>query len=168
MRVAHCIAFELTRSPIPPDLLVLHWCDNKKCCRPNHLFLGTHADNMTDRNRKQRQARGSRHGAAKLTEKQVIEIRELRRNALTQQAIAVRFGVHPTAVLTFSLAGHGVISRSSTMSSTRSMTTSMSLRLRLQHAYRLNSEPANGGTCFGAPKWLNPRHGQTQGVREPA
>jgi hypothetical protein len=38
----------------PGDLYVLHSCDNPPCCRPNHLFLGTHADNLADRDAKGR------------------------------------------------------------------------------------------------------------------
>ena len=44
----HRLAWELFYGPIPPDLYVLHRCDNRPCCRPQHLFLGTHVDNMAD------------------------------------------------------------------------------------------------------------------------
>lgn len=45
---AHRVAWELAHGMIPDDLLVLHHCDNPPCCRPEHLFLGTHADNTND------------------------------------------------------------------------------------------------------------------------
>lgn len=45
---AHRVAWELTYGPIPADLWVLHHCDNTICVRPDHLFLGTHQDNMDD------------------------------------------------------------------------------------------------------------------------
>ena len=70
---------------------VLHSCDNRKCCNPKHLRLGTNQDNVTDRNSKGRQARGARQGNAKLTEKQVLEIRAI--TGITQRAIADHYGV---------------------------------------------------------------------------
>ena len=70
---------------------VLHSCDNPRCCNPNHLRTGTQQDNMADRNSRGRQARGSNHGIAKLTEQQVLEIRAI--SGMTQQAIADQYGV---------------------------------------------------------------------------
>lgn len=46
--VAHRRSWELTYGPIPSGAMVLHTCDNKKCIRPTHLYLGTHRDNMDD------------------------------------------------------------------------------------------------------------------------
>jgi hypothetical protein len=50
----HRLAWELVNGPVPSSLLVLHRCDNPPCCNPDHLFLGTHADNAADRTRKGR------------------------------------------------------------------------------------------------------------------
>lgn len=58
---ANRISWELHRGPIPDGLCVLHRCDNPSCVNPDHLFIGTQLDNIADRDRKGRQARGVRH-----------------------------------------------------------------------------------------------------------
>lgn len=45
---SHRIAWEFTNGKIPEGKLVLHKCDNRKCCNPNHLYIGTHSDNICD------------------------------------------------------------------------------------------------------------------------
>lgn len=54
---AHRVAYTLANGPIPPGMEVCHRCDNPPCCRPDHLFLGSHLENMADMQAKRRKKR---------------------------------------------------------------------------------------------------------------
>ena len=98
----HRYAWMLTSGPIPQALHVLHRCDNRRCVRPDHLWLGTHADNMADMAAKHRTAfescpesapRGEGHWNAKLTAELVRSIRQRAASGEALAAIASEYGV---------------------------------------------------------------------------
>lgn len=98
---AHRFSYELHFGPIPPGLLVCHHCDNRPCVRPDHLFLGTYADNNWDKTRKGRnpgnRSAGGRQPFA-LRGDDLIEAQAMVAAGRTQRAVAARFGMSPAAV----------------------------------------------------------------------
>ena len=87
---AHRLAWMLAnQTEISPDLVVMHSCDNRLCCNPEHLSLGTVQDNVRDRDKKNRQARGESGGNTRLSESDVISIRASNK---TNARIAEQFG----------------------------------------------------------------------------
>ena len=71
---AHRVAWEEVNGPIPEGMHLCHRCDVPCCVNPDHMFIGTHSDNMADMYKKGRSAFGEKHGNSKVTESQVIEI----------------------------------------------------------------------------------------------
>ena len=84
----------LRTTPIGNGLRVLHKCDRPECVNPEHMQLGTQADNVADLYAKSRQLilRGEHHGSAKLTVAKVCEIRLLSAK-LTNRELAKKYGI---------------------------------------------------------------------------
>lgn len=112
--LAHRVAYEQAKGPIPAGLLVCHKCDVPGCVNPDHLFLGTHEENMADMVAKGRAAtsvrgdaskllvrRGEENPSARLTEEIVLAIRATKG---TCREISRLFGISESTI-------HNIISR---------------------------------------------------------
>ncbi len=102
IKLAHRVSYELAYGSIPQGMNVLHRCDNASCVRPDHLFLGTQADNAQDMATKGR-VRGGMHDVdqhgeknkqAKLTDDKVRTIRErYAAGGISMEKLASEYGI---------------------------------------------------------------------------
>lgn len=115
-RSAHRIAWTLFCGAIPADLMVCHRCDVRACVNPDHLFLGTVAENAADMKRKGRSRSGERNARARLTLDQVRAIKKLLvQPEARARAIAERFNV---SIATISAIKRGKIWRDVALATT--------------------------------------------------
>jgi len=99
---AHRISWELHYGKIPEGLWVLHKCDNRKCVRPDHLWLGTVVENQADMKSKGRSRNGCRPGEGsqhhKLTNEKVLQIRQKFADGIDKKSLAKEFDVTITSI----------------------------------------------------------------------
>lgn len=91
----HRFAWEIANGPIPKGMLVCHHCDNRRCCNPAHLFIGTHKDNTQDAVRKGRLPTGEEHALCKLSKSQIDDIKERYVPRRGVSKLASEFGINP-------------------------------------------------------------------------
>jgi len=95
---AHRVAWALAFGPIPEGKHVCHRCDNPPCVTPEHLFLGTNADNIRDKVAKGRQrgpGRGEQHHNAKISD---ADAEAIRASTKLQKELAVEYGISQSMV----------------------------------------------------------------------
>lgn len=113
---AHRISWMMHNGVIPNKLHVLHKCDTPSCVNPSHLFLGTHKENMMDRDLKGRNkihcgdsngarihpeklARGSKNKSSKLSEEKILKIRLIYSlGGISQKELAAQFNMNQTTI----------------------------------------------------------------------
>ena len=95
---AHRFSYQFFCGEITGKMFTCHKCDNPGCVNPKHLFLGTPKDNMLDKVKKNRQAKGSKNGKSKLKENDILEIRKMLNSGSTGREIAKQFGIHPSII----------------------------------------------------------------------
>lgn len=95
MKLVHRVRYEMTYGPIDQGNVIRHKCDNPKCSNPEHLIIGTHAENMKDMVVRNRQATGIKNGRAKITPEIVKQIINSNKS---QTEIAKEFGISQSQV----------------------------------------------------------------------
>jgi transposase len=90
---AHRVSFMMHNDvDLEPEELLCHTCDNRKCVNPEHLFVGTSADNTADAIEK------GRHPTATLTEEQVWDLLKKYQEGWRPKDLAEEFGIHVASV----------------------------------------------------------------------
>ena len=92
---AHRYSYERAYGPIPLGMVVMHRCDNPPCVHPEHLRLGTKADNNRDTGIKRRHNYGVKHWNGRLTAPQIAAIK---RSTATHKVLAAKYGVNQSHI----------------------------------------------------------------------
>ncbi len=99
---AHRVSWQIFNGDIPSEMCVCHSCDNPRCVNPDHLFIGTHSDNMKDCESKHRRRhgfnKGEVNGQCKLSDMDVAYIRIMFAEGYTQADLSRIFNVSPSQV----------------------------------------------------------------------
>lgn len=98
---AHRLAWEWENGPVPTGMQMCHHCDNPKCVRPSHLFIGTAKENMEDMARKGRSnaPKGERCYTAKISDAEATDIRQrFAAGGISKKRLAEEYGLHSSHV----------------------------------------------------------------------
>lgn len=102
LTAAHRYSYLLHNGQISDGQFVLHHCDTPACVRPDHLFIGSQQDNITDMMQKKRNGytglKGERNCKAKLDERQVKDIRAKYESGIKRNVLALEYGMEWTAI----------------------------------------------------------------------
>ncbi|MES2409010.1 MAG: HNH endonuclease signature motif containing protein [Patescibacteria group bacterium] len=92
--LAHRISYQEFIGEIPCGLFICHKCDNPSCVNPEHLFCGSHQDNIDDRERKGRNGTvlGEKNPNCKHSKSDILEIRSLYKSGISSRKLAKMFG----------------------------------------------------------------------------
>lgn len=102
---AHRVAYELTKGAVPPGLSVCHRCDNPACINPEHLFVGSHGQNMQDMVTKGRDSHppmpGERNPNAQLTAAAVIALLRDYVAGVPRKTLSARYGLRESSLSSY-------------------------------------------------------------------